>query len=364
MSSVTGAESTINAFVEAIHPSFDYLLSCTAFSACLFTLLVVLFAFSTHESRRRAVFRLNVFAICLTLTLGILTGLSNGKAITDPFHQVPKGVYIATAAFSLIPPLLYDSILLSRLFALYPVSTTPRATLLKIFAFPFCIKCARVVVIALGLSDFVRSGMNTSELVQNELATWFQNPKPIAEWSMQVADNLYSVSLFLYNLHASTHLASSLAGELSDSRVSRHIDTTRLADRIRHIFYISVANFVFPLIFNIAQIVSVATDHSPTTGAVLVLINNYVTVMGVLCATLWFSGTERVRAHNQTSSNDMFLLNARLGRLHGGSGKSGDEILVIGGRSVIPDVTGSNARPTKDSNQHTTLVQEENYNLA
>lgn len=311
---------------------------------------MVLFAFSTHESRRRAVFRLNVFAICLTLTLGILTGLSNGKAITDPFHQVPKGVYIATAAFSLIPPLLYDSILLSRLFALYPVSTTPRATLLKIFAFPFCIKCARVVVIALGLSDFVRSGMNTSELVQDELATWFRNPKPIAEWSMQVADNFYSVSLFLYNLHVRT------------SPVNR--GTTCLADRIRHIFYISVANFVFPLIFNIAQIVSVATDHSPTTGAVLVLINNYVTVMGVLCATLWFSGTEWVRAHNQSSSNDMFLLNARLGRLHGGSGKSGDEILVIGGGSVIPDLTDSDARPTKDSNQHTTLVQEENYNLA
>ncbi|KAI6015613.1 hypothetical protein EDC04DRAFT_2752015 [Pisolithus marmoratus] len=349
MSSVTGSESAINAFVDNIHPSFDYLLSCTAFSACLFTLLVVLFAFSTKESRRRVVFRLNVFAICLTLTLGILTGVSNGKAITDPFNQVSKSVYIATAAFAVIPPLLYDSILLSRLFALYPVSSTPPATLLKIFAFPCCVKCARIVVISLGLSDYVRSGMTTGDLVQDQLATWFRNPKPIAEWSMQVADNFYSVSLFLYNLHVRTSLVNG--------------STSGIADRIRQIFYISAANFVFPLIFNIAQIISVTTDRSPTTGAVLVLINNYVTVMGVLCATLWFSGTEWVRTHNQPSSEDTFPFNEKLGRVHGTSGKSRDEIIAIGRRSVVPDTTDSDAGPTQDSIQHTTLVQEGNYNL-
>lgn len=347
MSSVTGSESTINAFVDAIHPSFDYLLSCTAFSACLFTLLVVLFAFSTKESRRRVVFRLNVFAICLTLILGILTGLSNGKAITDPFDQVSKNVYIATAAFAVIPPLLYDSILLSRLFALYPVSSTPPATLLKIFAFPFCVKCARIVVISVGLSNYVRSGLNTSSLVQDQLATWFRNPMPIAEWSMQVADNLYSVSLFLYNLHVRT--------------APVHRTASGIADRIRQIFYISVANFVFPLVFNIAQIVSVTTDHSPTTGAVLVLINNYVTVMGVLCATLWFSGTEWVRAHNQPQSEDSFPLHAKLGRMHGASGKSGDDILVIGGRSLGADTTNSDVGLMKGSDRRTAPARDGNH---
>lgn len=347
MSSVTGSESTINAFVDAIHPSFDYLLSCTAFSACLFTLLVVLFAFSTKESRRRVVFRLNVFAICLTLILGILTGLSNGKAITDPFDQVSKNVYIATAAFAVIPPLLYDSILLSRLFALYPVSSTPPATLLKIFAFPFCVKCARIVVISVGLSNYVKSGLNTSSLVQDQLATWFRNPMPIAEWSMQVADNLYSVSLFLYNLHVRT--------------APVHRTASGIADRIRQIFYISVANFVFPLMFNIAQIVSVTTDHSPTTGAVLVLINNYVTVMGVLCATLWFSGTEWVRAHNQPQSEDSFPLHAKLGRMHGASGKSGDDILVIGGRSLGADTTNSDVGLMKGSDRRTAPARDGNH---
>lgn len=293
------------------------------------------------------VFRLNVFAICLTLILGILTGLSNGKAITDPFDQVSKNVYIATAAFAVIPPLLYDSILLSRLFALYPVSSTPPATLLKIFAFPFCVKCARIVVISVGLSNYVKSGLNTSSLVQDQLATWFRNPMPIAEWSMQVADNLYSVSLFLYNLHVRT--------------APVHRTASGIADRIRQIFYISVANFVFPLMFNIAQIVSVTTDHSPTTGAVLVLINNYVTVMGVLCATLWFSGTEWVRAHNQPQSEDSFPLHAKLGRMHGASGKSGDDILVIGGRSLGADTTNSDVGLMKGSDRRTAPARDGNH---
>ncbi|KIK29865.1 hypothetical protein PISMIDRAFT_671833 [Pisolithus microcarpus 441] len=147
MSSATNPDVVINAFIAGIHPYFDYVLAATAFSACLFTLLVVLFAFSTKESRRRLVFRLNVLAICVSMTLGVLVGLVSGKAMMDPFNQVARSVYIASIVFALFPLVLYDSILLTRLFALYPVSTTPPTTLLKIFAFPFCVKCARVIVL-------------------------------------------------------------------------------------------------------------------------------------------------------------------------------------------------------------------------
>ncbi|KAI5986071.1 hypothetical protein F5J12DRAFT_868679 [Pisolithus orientalis] len=92
---------------------------------------------------------------------------------------------------------------------------------------------------------------------------------------MQIVDNLYSVSFFLYNLHVRT------------SSINR---ACSIADRIHRIFYISVANFVFPLIFNIAQIIFITTDRIPTTGEVLLLINSYVTVLGVMCTTLWSSG--------------------------------------------------------------------------
>ncbi|KAI6160370.1 hypothetical protein EDD17DRAFT_1605024 [Pisolithus thermaeus] len=49
--------------------------------------------------------------------------------------------------------------------------------------------------------------------------------------------------------------------------------------------YIAVSNFVFPLIANAALIISIMTDPSVTTGASLMLVNNYVTIMGIMCAT-------------------------------------------------------------------------------
>ncbi|KAI6032526.1 hypothetical protein EDC04DRAFT_2233735 [Pisolithus marmoratus] len=189
MSSVTDSEATINAFVNAIHPTFDYIIAATACSACLFTLFVILIALSTEESRRRLIFRLNALAICLVLMTSILTGLVNGKAIIDPFNPVATSTYLALIIFAIFPPLLYDSILLTRLIALYPLSNTPLATLLKIFALPFCLKCTRVVVLTLFLNDHVETA--TAEgLTLAATSTWFRNPYLITEWAMQIADNI------------------------------------------------------------------------------------------------------------------------------------------------------------------------------
>ncbi|KAI5995872.1 hypothetical protein EDD15DRAFT_545078 [Pisolithus albus] len=154
---------------------------------------------------------------------------------------------------------LYDSILLTRLFALYPISTTPATTLLKIFAFPFCVKCTRVVVLSIGLNKYVSPELTTVTLEEDEATAWFRNPKMTTEWGMQIADNLYSIGIFLYNLHVHTPFFKRAGG---------------VAARIRQIFYISLANFVFPLIFNIAQIICVATDRAPTTATTLLMICN------------------------------------------------------------------------------------------
>ena len=207
MSQASSQEVIITAFIDAIHPNFNYVVATTAFSSCLLTLLVVLFAFSTKESRARPVFHLNVLAICLALTLGIFSEITSGAAILDPFHPIPKDVYTATIVFGVFPPLFYDSILLCRLFALYPPAITPRITLLKIFAFPFFIKCARLIVIvrfsrhilssfpntviqSLILNDIVNAATSTVALVQYATDTRFGNPYMVAEWSMQIADNL------------------------------------------------------------------------------------------------------------------------------------------------------------------------------
>ncbi|KAI6137910.1 hypothetical protein BKA82DRAFT_35362 [Pisolithus tinctorius] len=343
MSSVTSSEAAVNAFVNIIRPNFDCLIIATAFSACLLTLFVVLFALSTKESRRRLAFRLNVLALCLALTTSILSFLTDGKSIVDPFNPVSTSVYLAAIVVTVFPPLLYDSILLTRLFALYPLSSTPPTTLLKIFSFPFCVKCARVVAITVGIHHYVVPGMTTEVPIEDASSYWFRSPYLIAEWTLQIADNLYSVSFFLYNLHIRT------------SPIKR---AHSIAERIQQIFYVSVANFVFPLMFNIAQIILVTTDRSPTAGAVVLLINNYVTVMGVLCATLWFSGSERVRTRNELLPEHM--LNSprtNFGSHHVADRKSGSSIILIGRDSVTHDTTSLD---TGTDRKHLTTPEKEN----
>ncbi|KAI6148143.1 hypothetical protein BKA82DRAFT_312090 [Pisolithus tinctorius] len=116
MSSATDSETTINVFVNAVRMSFDYVATITAFSACLSTLFVVL-PLSTNESRRRLAFRLSVFAIRL--------------ALTNPFDPVSTSAFTAAVAFLYFPPSLYDSILLTRLFVLYPPASTLPVSLLR-----------------------------------------------------------------------------------------------------------------------------------------------------------------------------------------------------------------------------------------
>ncbi|KAI6104899.1 hypothetical protein EDD16DRAFT_810259 [Pisolithus croceorrhizus] len=344
MSSATDSEAFVNAFINTIHPSFNYIVVNTAFSASLFTFCIFLFALSTKESRRRAVFRLNVFAICIVLVMGVLVGLTNGKAIIDPFSPLPTSVYIAGVTFSVFPPLPCDSILLTRLFALYPLGSTPPTTLVKIFAFPLCVKCARVVVLSFFLANYVKS-IGVEGLTQDEATTWFRNPNLIAEWAMQIADNTYSVSLFLYNLHVRTGSVKRPGG---------------MPARIRQIFYISAANFVFPLVFNVALITFVMTNSSFANGGLLLLINNYLTVMGVLCATLWFSGSEWVRTRKAPLSDNMFSLSHNLRRVHDVGKKCGSDIMVLGMRSATPDTANVDARHT-DRGQSTMLTEEDKY---
>ncbi|KAI6031169.1 hypothetical protein PISMIDRAFT_671826 [Pisolithus microcarpus 441] len=315
MSSATDPESIVNEYVASIQPAFVVLLANTAFSASLFTLFVVLLALSTKESRRRVVFRLNVLAICIVLTMGVLVGFGDGKIVLNKLDQLSQATFIASMTFTVFPPLLSDSILLTRLLALYPLSSTRPVTLLKIFTFPLCIKSARVVVLTLfvnGYANALRAGSGNP---------WFRNPNLIAEWTMQIADNAYSVSFFLYNLRIRT------------SSIKRG----GLPARIRQIFYISAANFVFPLMFNIVLIICSTTDSSYTLGVLLLLINNYVTVMGVLCATVWFSRSEWVQTRSEPSSGDMLTPELGLRRPHDGERTFGNEIVMVGKGSATSD---------------------------
>lgn len=76
------------------------------------------------------------------LPMDVLLGFQFGKIILDPFSWPSPTSVTAVSVFIVFTPLLCHSILLTRLSALYPVSGTRLVTLLKLFAFLFCVKCA------------------------------------------------------------------------------------------------------------------------------------------------------------------------------------------------------------------------------
>ncbi|KAL4062941.1 hypothetical protein J3A83DRAFT_1504525 [Scleroderma citrinum] len=313
--SADSAEAIITSFVDEIHDPFTFVSVITPLCACLVTLLVVLFVFSTRELRRRLIFRLNVIAICFALALGVLNFIVSGSAILRPFKPVSQSLYTATIVAAVFPPVFYDSILLTRLLALYPVDRTPLPTLIGILTFPVCVKCARLTVLSLYIRQYIGSSPDLATLTAHAQATWFRNPYVTAEWTLQMFDNLYSSGLFLYQLHTQSSGMSIVKS--SGSPIFSCIEFTHgisvgsytyslpgvgtIGRRIRQIFYISGANFVFPVMFNIGQIICITTDSSYYIGTMLLLSNTYVSVIGVLCATIWVSGGDYVRRHSQQS---------------------------------------------------------------
>jgi hypothetical protein len=70
-----------------------------------------------------------------------------------------------------------------------------------------------------------------------------------------------------------------------------------LMSRLRGLFVIALGNFVFPIILNFAQIFFISTDRSFLHGTYILLTNNFVSIIGVVFATVWTSG----RSWNSTS---------------------------------------------------------------
>lgn len=281
MSESPEIQAVITGFIDAIRPQYVLVVAVAPFCGCLLTLLAVLFAFSTPASRSLLVFKLNAIAILVALVTGILNGYINALGLLEPFaSDATVSLCFTFAFFTLCSPLFYDSILLLRLLAFYPIRSTPLSTLARVLAIPVLVKCGRLVCLSLFLH-----GYYVSSVKYGPVTDWFRNPYVTSEWVLQVTDNMYSCGFFLYKLY------------IRSSEISNFGSGSTMVRLIRNIFFISCANFVFPVLFNIAQITCITIDRSYLTATLLVLINGYVSVIGVLGATIW----ARAQSYTQES---------------------------------------------------------------
>ncbi|THU91846.1 hypothetical protein K435DRAFT_800927 [Dendrothele bispora CBS 962.96] len=182
-------------YTEAIRPSLNFILILTPLGATLVPLIFTLLYFSTPQTRRHPVFILNILACCCGICEAAICAALQTKQI------------------------------------LYPLEP---------------------------LHSFTDSSGKLPNVLLAAQSTWPRNPYIMAEWTLQMTDNLLSLNA----------LESLLA-------------------HIRSLFLIALGNFVFPIIMNIASIVLIATDPSFINGAYIFLSNNYVTILGVVFATIW-----------------------------------------------------------------------------
>jgi len=83
--------------------------------------------------------------------------------------------------------------------------------------------------------------------------------------------------------------------------------------RLRSLFVTAVSNFVFPVTLNIIQLgLSIGQSNSIRTSLVVV-VNSYVIVIGVVFATIWATGTQYFESQ-QEEDNSAFALSTFRGR--------------------------------------------------
>ncbi|KAI5123487.1 hypothetical protein M0805_008856 [Coniferiporia weirii] len=277
MADITSPPPGLN-FTAAIYPSLTFILVMTPLGSMLVPVIILLFFFSTPSSRLTPVFVLNILACVLGLLEALLNDALEVKQILEPTETFPQALYIATIASTVLSPMIVDSVLLTRVIAFYPRNTSASVDRLKAIAFPMLVKCGRFIAVVLYLHSFTVASKNTkgSVLLVGEL-TWFKNRYIIAEWTLQIVDNTYSSLFFLYKLQL--------------------FDAYGRAGRIRGLFYIALGNFVFPIILNVTQIVLITTDRSFLDGTYVLVVNNYVSILGVVFATIWTTSSHWHRSN-------------------------------------------------------------------
>ncbi|KAH8108861.1 hypothetical protein DFH11DRAFT_1630846 [Phellopilus nigrolimitatus] len=267
-------------YTAAIKPSLTFILVMTPLGSMIVPIIILLFFFSSPVSRSLPIFYLNIFACLIGLLEAFLNGALEVKQILYPTETIPQALFLATIASVVLSPVIIDSILLIRVLAFYPARTSPLRDRIKVLVFPVLVKCGRFIVVVLYLHSFTVESKNVGSVLLVGTVSWFRNPYILTEWVLQMVDNSYSSLFFLYKLRLFDKFGRA-------GWVDRH---PTVLTRIRGLFYIALGNFVFPVILNIAQIVLISSDRSFLDGTYVLVVNNFVTIIGVVFATIWTSG--------------------------------------------------------------------------
>ncbi|KAK0245510.1 hypothetical protein EDD85DRAFT_20707 [Armillaria nabsnona] len=271
-------------YLAVIRPSLKLMLLCSAWSSALVPLLFALFLFSSRTLRRTPIFMLNVVSIIMGLALGVLAYYNGVTAILSPDVIIPGAAVITQAVFINALPLFTESILVLRVLTVYPLRTAPRRTLAIVYIPLCCLKLARLINILVFWGIWfptILAGGNPIYVAQQSWGF----PSDKIEWSLQMVDNAYASALFLYCLRRSRR-----ANGRIDCATSRR-PTTSYSERLSTLFWISVSNFVFPVMLSFVQFVLAFDAYLFLDATYIIMSNIYFEIIAVLLATIWSAGS-------------------------------------------------------------------------
>ncbi|KAI0051147.1 hypothetical protein FA95DRAFT_391860 [Auriscalpium vulgare] len=253
--------------------------------AMLVPIVGTLLFFTPPHARRRPVFILNIVACCLGILQAAYNLAFTSLIVLYPSQQLPAVVFFLEIIFLLLPPLFIDSILLFRLLAFYPVQLTPPRTLSALLSVPVAVKFGRLATLLAFLVTYPMDRLRGPRVDAVQGLIWGRGSLIVILFALQALDNAYASSLFLYKLWRFRKKGKN-TGTSND-----------VLARVPAAFTIALGNYVFPVAMNIIQITLMLTMPHFINGIYIIFANNFVTILGVVFATVWTSQQNWVLRH-------------------------------------------------------------------
>ncbi|KAK7471155.1 hypothetical protein VKT23_002566 [Stygiomarasmius scandens] len=317
----------INAYAHSIRPAFSFILISAVFSAILIPLLLMFFVLSTPHSRRQPIFILNVFTITLGIVVGVLSNHLTMSSILSPFKGIDPTEDLVYNILYIWLPWITEAVLILRVIIVYSPGYTSVLRIVSILAFSIIIKAVRAAVNIVFLVQWHKSTSSSGNVNQFSTTTGLNTWMAKTAWILELVDNLYISGLFLWRLASQGNLFNSQSvGRVTGKEGSGVSFTSRL----KSLFWIAATNLIFPLIFNLVQIVIVFTSDDILLAASIEMVNIYVAIISTAFATIWAATTSFKEAHqNIYNQGNSQVTEMKIEPMAFSSQRSGSETLAV-----------------------------------
>lgn len=259
-------------WLAVIDSALVFLMIGATMGAVTVAMLLALLFFSTANLRRKPVFILNVVALLLGITGAVINIYEEVHTLKYPTIPLSPRVIIAIGTIDGIAPTLVDSILILRVYSVFPPRSTPRIQFIVLMGVPILISIARLINAIIYLTSYARTIHASTGAGGAAVLVTSPLPSVKIEWFLQVFDDLFLSLVFL-------------------SRVYRHgmsKEPQTVSEKIKTLFWISASNFVFPVMLGIVQLVIYMAKPKEYLLAVYVEETNFhLNIIGLVFATVW-----------------------------------------------------------------------------